>query len=77
MIWLDLANAYGSVPHKLTWLALEMYRIPSDISDMLRAYFGGFQMRFSTKEYDTKWIALKRGIAMGCGVSPILFIMAM
>ena len=26
-IWLDIANAYGSVPHKLIYMALECYGI--------------------------------------------------
>lgn len=28
VIWLDLANAYGSMPHKLVQLTLEKYHIP-------------------------------------------------
>lgn len=28
VIWLDLANAYGSVPHGLLWKALEMHHVP-------------------------------------------------
>ena len=28
LIWLDLANAYGSVPHELVKLSLRMYKVP-------------------------------------------------
>ena len=28
VVWLDLANAYGTVPHKLIETALEHYHIP-------------------------------------------------
>ncbi|GFO03436.1 reverse transcriptase [Plakobranchus ocellatus] len=43
---------------------------------MLDDYFSGFRMRFSTNNY-TNWINLEVGIAMGCTISPILFVMAM
>ncbi|GFN82312.1 polyprotein [Plakobranchus ocellatus] len=36
----------------------------------------GFRMRFSTNYSTTNWINLKVGIAMGCTISPILFVVA-
>ena len=79
VIWLDLANAYGSIPHQMIQLALRMYHAPEDIQVMLDDYFSGFRMRFSTNSYTTDWINLEMeiGIAMGCTISPILFVMAM
>ena len=77
VIWLDLANAYGSVPHQLIWLALQMYHIPRPMVKLLQAYFSDFMMRFSTTRYTTQWIPLEVGIAMGCTVSPILFVLVM
>ena len=73
LIWLDLANADGSVPHQMIQLALRMYHIPEDIKVMLDDYFSSFQMRFCTNSYTTDWINLEIGII----ISPILFIMAM
>ena len=77
VIWLDLANAYGSVPDQMIQLALRMYHVPEDIQVMLDDYFSGFRMRFSTNSYTTDWINLEIGIAMGCTISPILFVVAM
>ncbi|GFO17613.1 reverse transcriptase [Plakobranchus ocellatus] len=34
-------------------------------------------MRFSTNDYTTNWINLEVGVAMGCTISPILFVVAM
>ncbi|GFO22350.1 reverse transcriptase [Plakobranchus ocellatus] len=34
-------------------------------------------MRFSTINYTKRWINLEVGIAMGCTISPILFVIAM
>ena len=44
---------------------------------MLDKDVNGFRMRFSTNSCTTDWINLKIGIAMGCALSPILFVMAM
>ncbi|GFN94352.1 reverse transcriptase [Plakobranchus ocellatus] len=75
--WLDLTNTYGLVPHEMIQLALRMYHVPEVIQVMLDDYFGGLCMRFSTNDYTTNWINLEVGIAMGCTISPILFLMAM
>ena len=77
VVWLDLANAYGSVPHKMIQMALETYHVPKNIRDMLKKYFDGFEMRFSTDKFTTDWINLEVGIAMGCAISPILFVLTM
>jgi hypothetical protein len=77
VIWLDLANAYGSVPHKLVWLAFGMYRVPSPIVDMLKAYFNNFVLKFSTTGFTTDWTRLELGITMGGSISPIHFVLTM
>ena len=76
VIRLDLVNANGSVPHQMILLSIQMYHIPEEISKMLRTYYG-FLMRFTTKECTTNWNRLEVGIAMGCSVSPILFVLTM
>ncbi|GFR70068.1 reverse transcriptase [Elysia marginata] len=72
VVWLELANAYGSVPHEMIQLVLRMYHVPEDIQVILDYYFSGFRMRFSKN-----WINLEVGTAMGCTIPPILFVMAM
>ncbi|GFO16642.1 reverse transcriptase [Plakobranchus ocellatus] len=64
VVWLDLANAYGSVSHEMIQLALRMYHVPEVIQVMLDDYFSGFHMRSSTNSYTTNWINLGLGIAM-------------
>ncbi|GFO26852.1 reverse transcriptase [Plakobranchus ocellatus] len=44
---------------------------------MLEDYVNGFKMTFSTERYTTDWINVEIGIAMGCTISPILFVLAM
>ena len=80
-IWMlfgrDLANAYGSVPHQMIPLSLQIYHIPEEISKILGTYFDGFFKRFTTKGYTTNWNRFEVGIAMRCLVSLILFVLAM
>ena len=77
VVWLDLANAYGSVPHSLIAKALDFFHIPEKVKDLLQMYFGFAVMRFSTKDYTTQWQRLEIGIMMGCVISPLLFVMCM
>ena len=77
VVWLDLANAYGAVPHDLIYKALDFFHVPEDIKEVLSKYFGSAQMRFTTQQYTTDWQNLEIGIMMGCVISPLLFVMCM
>ena len=77
VVWLELANACGSVPHQLLWKTLEAHHVPQPVIHILQEYFSGFMMRFSTKTYTTRWVPLEVGIAMWCTISPSLFVLAM
>jgi len=35
--FLDLANAYGSVPHELLWAAFDFFRVPMSITNLVKA----------------------------------------
>lgn len=45
MLWLDLANAYGSIPHKLIELDLHHNPVPKKIKDLILDYYNNFRMR--------------------------------
>ncbi len=77
VVWLDLANAYGSVPHKAILAALRHFWVPNKVIDIINLYYNKFQMRFTTRQYTTAWQPLKVGIPMGCAISPLLFVIAM
>ena len=40
-VWLDIANAYGSVPHQLIFFALERFSIDPIWDDLLKSYYVG------------------------------------
>ncbi len=77
VLWMDLANAYGAVPHAMIRFAMEFIYIPGKLQRLVLNYYNNFQMRFSTQQYTTSYQALEVGIPMGCTVSPILFVMSM
>ena len=54
VIWLDLANAYGSVPHHLIRMALEFFNFPSKVGEIIMIYFNSAFMKFTVKNYTTK-----------------------
>ena len=76
VVWLDLANAYGSVPHQLIEFALEFFHIPVCIRALVAKYFEDLQMCCTHQDFTTGWQQLEVGIAMGCSISPILFVAA-
>ena len=73
----SLANAYGTVPHKLIEAALEHYHIPEKIARIVRDYLERIHLRFRVGDYITAWQRLGKGIVTGCTISVILFVMAM
>ena len=77
VIWLDLANAYSSVPHYLIRMALKFFNFPSKVGEIIMKYFNSAFMKFTVKNYTTKWQGLEIGIMMGSVISPLLFILAM
>lgn len=77
MIWLDLANAYGSVPHKLIQATMDFFWIPRSVQTVLLKYYNRFKMRFTTGEFTTEWQRLEVGVAAGCTISGILFVLVM
>lgn len=77
VVWLDLANAYGSVPHKVLFKAMDHFYIPNKVQKIMKDYYGTFKMRFTTKSFTTSWHRLEVGIAAGCTISVIWFILVM
>ena len=77
VVWLDLANAYGAVPHVLILRALRYYNIPDKIIKIIVVYFSGVYGRFSSKSVTSKWQKFEIGIFMGCVISVIIFVLCM
>ena len=77
VLFLDLANAFGSVPHSLIWTAFNFFHIPNTITNLVKNYFRDLQFCVKTTDYTTSWQSLEIGIMAGCTISPLAFTMAM
>ena len=77
VVWLDLANAYGAVPHSLIIKALRYYNIPTKIINIIILYFSGVYGRFSSRSVTSMWQKFEIGIFMGCVISVIIFVLCM
>ena len=76
VIWLDLANAYGSVPHALILFALKRYNVPPSWITLIMHYFCGLWGRTSASGVSSDWFKYEKGIFAGCTVSVIIFLAA-
>ncbi|GAA6109066.1 uncharacterized protein LOC109140823 [Tachysurus ichikawai] len=77
VLWLDLANAYGSIPHKLVQEALERHHVPVIVRNLIQDYYSDFKLRVSSGSITSEWHRLEVGIITGCTISVILFALAM
>ena len=68
-----LANAYGSMPHKLVEEAIRRHHVPAAICDLINNYYQNFQMRISSNSSWSERHKLEKGIITGCTVSAVLF----
>jgi len=75
-LWLDLANAYGSVPHKLIEFALTRYQVPKEWVDLLLGYYDGLWGRSRSGSTASDWMRYEKGVFAGCTVSVVLFLMS-
>ncbi|XP_067296477.1 uncharacterized protein [Pseudorasbora parva] len=76
-LWLDLANAYGSIPHKLVETALVKHHVPVKIRILIMDYYNNFSARVSSGQVTSSWHQLEKGIITGCTISVSLFSLAM
>ncbi|RXN04375.1 reverse transcriptase [Labeo rohita] len=77
VLWLDLTNAYGSIPHKLVEVALEKHHVPQKVKGFILDYYSKFSLRVSSGQLTTDWHQLEVGIITGCTISVTLFALAM
>lgn len=76
VLWLDPANAYGSVPHELVQTTLEKQHVPSLVAELIMDYCNQFSMRVSSGSTTSEWHRVEVGIVTGCTISEILFALA-
>lgn len=58
VLWLDLVNAYGSIPHKVVESALQRHHVPVGITKLIMDYYNEFYLRVSTGPVTSNWCRL-------------------
>ena len=77
VIWLDIANAYGSIPHKLVVFPLHRDGVTPQWTRLIETYYeGNFSKSFS-ESVTSAWHRHQRGIFAGCILSIICFLAGM
>lgn len=77
VVWLDCANAYGSIPHSLIKVAMNHYNIPDHVQGLITSFFADIKLQFQSSRFTTEFQPVEKGIVTGCTISPILFVMGM
>ena len=76
-IWLDIANAYGSIPHRLIFFALRRYGVPENWILIITNYYIRIWCKSFSDKAPSNWHQHLRGIFAGCTVSIVLFLAGM
>ena len=76
LVWFDLRNIFGSVPHKLLWFSLRSIGVPDEVVSILMDIYEGSSFQVQTAGGLTSEIPQDRGVKQGCPLSPLLFNLA-
>lgn len=77
LAWLDLSNAFGSVPHSYLVHALRLHGMPDKIVGVVSELYHDAVTKVRTSQGYTNPIPLAAGVKQGDPLSPILFNLAM
>lgn len=73
VVWLDIANVYGSIPHKFVATVMTRYHVPVTIKD----YYNSFSLRFTFGTITSACHRVEKGSITGCTISETFFALAM
>ena len=73
LAWLDLRNAFGSVPHEVIEITLSHLGVPQSVVELIKNIYTDANTVVRTPAGLTSEIPLLSGVKQGCPLSPILF----
>ena len=78
MTFIDLKNAFGSVPHDLNLIrdVLSAIKVPSEIQQYISNVHSQLTGSFNTKHWSSQQFPISRGVFQGDTLSPIIFLLA-
>lgn len=60
VLWLNLANAYGLIPHKLVETTLDRHHIPCKINNLILNYYRNVRLRVTSGCIKSNWHGLEK-----------------
>ena len=73
LAWLDLRNAFGSVPHSVIITTLRHLGVAEELVTLITNAYSGASPTIKTPDGLTRSILIRAGVKQGCPLSPILF----
>lgn len=73
LAWLDLRNAFGSVPHSVIITTLRYLEVPEELVTLISNAYSGASSTIKTPDGLTRSNAIRAVVKLGCPLSPILF----
>jgi len=73
--FLDLKNAFGSVPRQLIFDMLKAVQVPSQIQSYIESFYCQLYLTVVTKNWETPPIPFNCGAFQGDTMSPIMFLL--
>ena len=77
VIWLDIANAYGFIPHKLIVFTLHRYGVSPQWIRFIETYYKGIFGKSFSQSATCSWHRHQQGIFAGCTLSTIFLLAGM
>ena len=74
--FLDLENAFGSIPNKLIFDIARYIKIPEEVIKYITNAYHHLQGFVSTTHWCTAMFPIRRGVFQGDPLSPVIFLMA-
>ena len=71
--WLDLADAFGSLPHDFIWGTLNKMGFHADTISIIKSLYADCSSIYKLQHIETSPIKITRGVRQGCPLSMLLF----
>ena len=73
--WLDLEDAFGSVPHALIPYVMQHYHIPERISAYITSLYTKLIGKVCTQDWETEFFRFLKGVFQGDPLSGVIFLL--
>ena len=74
IMWVDIANAFGSVPHEVLSRALQSLHVPQWLQSYIKNFYSNIKVVAKTTHYFSCPIRISQGVFQGDTISPTLFL---